>query len=87
MLGGVRSAELSIVSLFTREWIEINRLDKLKKEVKVSLFTREWIEIVLESFALQLAASSPSLRGSGLKLRKEVMVDVGKRLPLYEGVD
>ena len=33
------------VSLFTREWIEIERLDEIVEHAKVSLFTREWIEI------------------------------------------
>ena len=55
------------VSLFTREWIEILIFLSTLASTIVSLFTREWIEIadVALMFAL---ASSPSLRGSGLKL-------------------
>ena len=34
-----------LVSLFTREWIEIIRLTAFFPAVFVSLFTREWIEI------------------------------------------
>ena len=37
------------VSLFTREWIEINASGDLPKIGGVSLFTREWIEIPLFS--------------------------------------
>ena len=33
------------VSLFTREWIEINIYIKTDGSYAVSLFTREWIEI------------------------------------------
>ena len=55
------------VSLFTREWIEIQNFNLTKsKNRAVSLFTREWIEILLteEEFSCIM---SPSLRGSGLK--------------------
>ena len=34
-----------LVSLFTREWIEISRSSKSCSMGLVSLFTREWIEI------------------------------------------
>ncbi len=33
------------VSLFTREWIEIDLMQLRVKQYNVSLFTREWIEI------------------------------------------
>ena len=36
---------LCIVSLFTREWIEIPAQFKASAKLPVSLFTREWIEI------------------------------------------
>ena len=37
----------SVVSLFTREWIEIIFGFSFRFELVVSLFTREWIEIGL----------------------------------------
>ena len=36
-----------IVSLFTREWIEIETKSKRLHREAVSLFTREWIEITI----------------------------------------
>ena len=56
------------VSLFTREWIEINSAARFSGISNVSLFTREWIEIWRGGVA-RLIAPSPSLRGSGLKLQ------------------
>ena len=55
------------VSLFTREWIEINIYIKTDGSYAVSLFTREWIEIIYEVLPELLELWSPSLRGSGLK--------------------
>ena len=37
------------VSLFTREWIEIELNELRRAEFAVSLFTREWIEISTDS--------------------------------------
>ena len=39
-----------IVSLFTREWIEICDIMESWKADRVSLFTREWIEITINVF-------------------------------------
>ena len=36
---------INTVSLFTREWIEIDWLIAVPARSAVSLFTREWIEI------------------------------------------
>ena len=55
------------VSLFTREWIEIDALHVLDVILMVSLFTREWIEISIKSSQVCETTTSPSLRGSGLK--------------------
>ena len=56
------------VSLFTREWIEMN-IDMCRTIIvcDVSLFTREWIEIHIDNVVIQISKWSPSLRGSGLK--------------------
>ena len=76
-----------VVSLFTREWIEIEFASAWILRCPVSLFTREWIEIAI-IFCRMSFVQSPSLRGSGLKL-----INIEKccfccwRLPLYEGVD
>ena len=49
------SLRVSPVSLFTREWIEINSIDKvIEKQHAVSLFTREWIEMTgLDAMTMQ----------------------------------
>ena len=39
------------VSLFTREWIEIETKSKRLHREAVSLFTREWIEIISVNLA------------------------------------
>ena len=56
----------NVVSLFTREWIEIKICTVFWVMKPVSLFTREWIEISAGIWA-KYGDSSPSLRGSGLK--------------------
>ena len=56
------------VSLFTREWIEMEIFTISSNAFWVSLFTREWIEIEKLSF-MEVKPTSPSLRGSGLKLQ------------------
>ena len=40
---------MSAVSLFTREWIEIESIQDLITDEMVSLFTREWIEMLITS--------------------------------------
>ena len=55
------------VSLFTREWIEIQRKLFMFFQVHVSLFTREWIEMQNRYCRYDNIKRSPSLRGSGLK--------------------
>ena len=47
-----------IVSLFTREWIEISSGRKNPWNEKVSLFTREWIEIPVMFFSLRVSPVS-----------------------------
>ena len=56
------------VSLFTREWIEIDSGTLSVRPCAVSLFTREWIEIFEVPATIDAGFKSPSLRGSGLKL-------------------
>ena len=76
------------VSLFTREWIEIVSNCIANSSSEVSLFTREWIEILSLVFLIFWLASSPSLRGSGLKFRYNIKWYIQiLGLPLYEGVD
>ena len=53
----------------------------------VSLFTREWIEMFFRVFGIIDCTSSPSLRGSGLKLNDFLEMQHLFCLPLYEGVD
>ena len=57
------------VSLFTREWIEMSKTLNKNGLTVVSLFTREWIEISYFLVQYNLLCLSPSLRGSGLKLK------------------
>ena len=84
----VRSSSWSNVSLFTREWIEIPHCPVKCFCWRVSLFTREWIEISTCRRLSDCRMSSPSLRGSGLKLQGLfVFHHRWPRLPLYEGVD
>ena len=77
-----------LVSLFTREWIEILPDTNKRPSGAVSLFTREWIEISDSNTTSKNTDGSPSLRGSGLKsLMIMEQCFYLKRLPLYEGVD
>ena len=46
------------VSLFTREWIEIDLMQLRVKQYNVSLFTREWIEMATVKQAKSLALVS-----------------------------
>ena len=57
----------SKVSLFTREWIEIEIEAAARAYDVVSLFTREWIEMQNRYCRYDDGQGSPSLRGSGLK--------------------
>ena len=66
MVQSSRVARGALVSLFTREWIEILDKGEWRRDTHVSLFTREWIEMGIETADHEHAAS-PSLRGSGLK--------------------
>ena len=74
------------VSLFTREWIEMQGRYDISRSISVSLFTREWIEI-RRARTLPWLTASPSLRGSGLKYQTRHNDKDKCRLPLYEGVD
>ena len=58
---------LTCVALFTRAWIEIDNGLPFSFSGQVALFTRAWIEIHLEIFSITCRATSPSLRGRGLK--------------------
>ena len=66
MVSNNNDNELVIVSLFTREWIEILTAKKRLTCYPVSLFTREWIEMQ-NRYCRYDDGQSPSLRGSGLK--------------------
>ena len=48
----------TIVSLFTREWIEISAGGSPSGVIVVSLFTREWIEIIYPRISGDIAALS-----------------------------
>ena len=61
----IRSATFS-VSLFTREWIEMNRYCKPAPAVRLPLYEGVDWNMVITSFFLN-CSTSPSLRGSGLK--------------------
>ena len=52
-----------IVSLFTREWIEIAKVMVAVGFVPVSLFTREWIEIMVVRMSPILSESLPLYEG------------------------
>ena len=79
---------LQLVSLFTREWIEIKNIAYELYNNAVSLFTREWIEIAhfnVQEFKCQCVS---------LFTREWIEIAVGSfavktgtGLPLYEGVD
>ena len=51
----------------------------------VSLFTREWIEIPRRSLQKYLTVSSPSLRGSGLKLQWTARCQTAAASPSLRG--
>ena len=53
----------SKVSLFTREWIEIEPLSVISGIPSVSLFTREWIEMFFGVTLEQLAHGLPLYEG------------------------
>ena len=77
-----------IVSLFTREWIEIPVLFLSLRVSPVSLFTREWIEInsidkVIEKQHAVSLFTREWIEMTGL----DAMTMQGFSLPLYEGVD
>ena len=79
---------LCIVSLFTREWIEILKsLTSMLAVSPVSLFTREWIEINITGDLSDLGGSLPLYEGVDWNAIQRVIKIIGKRLPLYEGVD
>ena len=76
-----------MVSLFTREWIEINLWERTLYTVKVSLFTREWIEIARHCPPLKSTAVSLFTR-EWIEIPREMRKEVKSwSLPLYEGVD
>ena len=66
----IRSATFS-VSLFTREWIEMNRYCKPAPAVRLPLYEGVDWNMVITSFFLN-CSTSPSLRGSGLKSAKDI---------------
>ena len=76
-----------VVSLFTREWIEMFRSLMPKKKGKVSLFTREWIEIPHSCDGVLKTSSLPLYEGVDWNLVVKALSDFCLRLPLYEGVD
>ena len=77
-----------IVSLFTREWIEIilNCSTNPRRLPSPSL-RGSGLKLICKNQSIR-KKKSPSLRGSGLKLRwARLHLFPGQRLPLYEGVD
>ena len=78
----------NIVSLFTREWIEM-------VEVKAVVAPNSWspslrgsgLKSTLPRTLDNQFQTSPSLRGSGLKFLILALCYLLYRLPLYEGVD
>ena len=80
---------VNMVSLFTREWIEICRIWTLVlKRQLVSLFTREWIEIGSIGTVHRHCSSLPLYEGvdwNALWLGYDKPRKIS--LPLYEGVD
>ena len=59
-----------LVDLFTRAWIEIDRLCIPAYLQAVALFTRAWIEIMVSKTVIK-RCQSPSSRGRGLKFLSE----------------
>ena len=75
------------VSLFTREWIEIDLMQLRVKQYNVSLFTREWIEIKTHNGQERQERVSLFTR-EWIEIDALHVLDVIlMRLPLYEGVD
>ena len=72
-----------IVSLFTREWIEIFFTSSYFFQRAVSLFTREWIEICARVRGFGIGTSSPSLRGSGLKCPGDYLLEKDAKVSLF----
>ena len=85
--GSAAAIRASGVSLFTREWIEMQHGINLTGSKYVSLFTREWIEI--EDAASENSPSKclPLYEGVDWNGFTRLMSTCVIRLPLYEGVD
>ena len=75
-----------IVSLFTREWIEIERWGLLVNVPAVSLFTREWIEIT-GTVDYQHTSRVSLFTREWIEMNRYCKPAPAVRLPLYEGVD
>ena len=77
-----------LVSLFTREWIEIITVFIKRLYGAVSLFTREWIEIKMH-LRLQSKQLCVSLfTREWIEIRTALQIAINPpSLPLYEGVD
>ena len=73
------------VSLFTREWIEITYMSYDLILMNVSLFTREWIEMAICTKSSRSFCTSPSLRGSGLKLKRNAQRVQAEKSPSLRG--
>ena len=78
---------LYIVSLFTREWIEIFFRLYAGMFAFVSLFTREWIEIAWKAFPLTVLYVSLFTREWIEIFFGSSTAEMTESLPLYEGVD
>ena len=62
-----------MVALFTRAWIEILKIMLISINIRVALFTRAWIEIAHIYPMHNAGDMSPSSRGRGLKLLREIL--------------
>ena len=79
--------EYRIVSLFTREWIEIHAEGYSTQASGVSLFTREWIEMLVIVRRVSAAPVSLFTR-EWIEISGSLKSgSTGLCLPLYEGVD
>ena len=52
-----------MVALFTRAWIEINRLELKNVSLTVALFTRAWIEITHDVLSSSVRGGRPLHEG------------------------
>ena len=83
----IRYCRNLVVSLFTREWIEIPSRTFWILPKPVSLFTREWIEIVCVCPRPPPPGGLPLYEGVDWNAATHKADTIAHGLPLYEGVD